>query len=89
MKEFPRLTWTPCAAHCLDLFLEDIGHGLKPMKDLVKTSRKTIFFIKNHHQALAMFKDTATADNDCVLLTPGATRLVLKYFYAFLFGLLY
>nr|DAD32667.1 TPA_asm: hypothetical protein HUJ06_011519 [Nelumbo nucifera] len=25
MAKHPHLTWTPCAAHCLDLILEDIG----------------------------------------------------------------
>ncbi|KAL2938628.1 Protein disulfide-isomerase TMX3 [Bienertia sinuspersici] len=25
MEEFPHLYWTACAAHCLDLLLEDIG----------------------------------------------------------------
>ena len=23
--EFPRIVWTPCVAHCLDLLMEDIG----------------------------------------------------------------
>ena len=25
IKRIPTLFWTPCAAHCLDLMLEDIG----------------------------------------------------------------
>jgi hypothetical protein len=25
MEKYPTLYWTPCAAHCLDLMLEDIG----------------------------------------------------------------
>jgi hypothetical protein len=25
MERIPRLFWTPCAAHCLDLMMEDIG----------------------------------------------------------------
>jgi hypothetical protein len=25
MDRIPHLFWTPCAAHCLDLMLEDVG----------------------------------------------------------------
>jgi hypothetical protein len=24
-KEFPKLYWSPCAAHCINLMLQDIG----------------------------------------------------------------
>ena len=23
--EFPKIVWTPCASHCLDLLMEDMG----------------------------------------------------------------
>ena len=25
MERYPKIYWTPCAAHCIDLLLEDIG----------------------------------------------------------------
>ena len=27
MEEHPTLFWTPCAAHCIDLILEDMGRS--------------------------------------------------------------
>ncbi|KAE8717751.1 hydroxyproline-rich glycoprotein family protein [Hibiscus syriacus] len=32
----PRLYWTPCAAHCLDLMLEDIGKNIPRVKNALK-----------------------------------------------------
>ena len=27
-KEFPKLFWSPCAAHCINLMLQDMGNTL-------------------------------------------------------------
>ena len=38
MERYPNLFWTPCAAHCIDLMLEDIGKILI-VRDIVESSR--------------------------------------------------
>ncbi|KAH7316315.1 hypothetical protein KP509_21G088000 [Ceratopteris richardii] len=53
--EFPRIVWTPCVAHCLDLLIEDIGK-LPWLSPLVSDAKKVISFIRKNHQALAIFR---------------------------------
>jgi hypothetical protein len=44
MERIPTLFWTPCAAHCLDLMLEDIGK-LKDFKKPIARARHVTTFI--------------------------------------------
>ena len=44
-----------CAAHCLDLLLEDWGKG-EWVKKLVKKSRNISVFIKSYHASHAIFR---------------------------------
>ena len=44
-----------CAAHCLDLFLEDWGKE-EWVKKLVKKARIIFVFIKGHHSSQAIFR---------------------------------
>ena len=49
------LYWTPCAAHCSDLMLEDIGK----IPEIKKTLERAIFvvgFLYNHARALNMIR---------------------------------
>jgi hypothetical protein len=51
----PGLYVQGCAAHCLDLLLEDWGKE-EWMKKLVKKGRHICVFIKNHHAPQAIFR---------------------------------
>ena len=47
MERHPTIFLTPCAAHCLDLMLEDIGK-IDFVKDIVESSKNITKFIYNH-----------------------------------------
>lgn len=51
MEKFPRLYWTPCAAHCLDLMLEDIGK-LTEFKRFIAKAKRVTTFIYRHERIL-------------------------------------
>ena len=51
---FPKIVWNPCASHCLDLLMEDIG-GLPCIKELMEHAFSNVTFFTNKHKALAMF----------------------------------
>jgi len=44
MLRYPTLFWTPCAAHCIDLILEDM-RKIAYIKDIVELARSIIEFI--------------------------------------------
>ncbi|XP_043697308.1 uncharacterized protein LOC122648118, partial [Telopea speciosissima] len=70
MEKRRKLYWTPCAAHCLDLMLEDIG-GLKDFKNVIGKAKKITTFIYRHTRLLdAMRKRTGQKD----LVRAAATR---------------
>ena len=71
-KKYKWLTWVPCAAHCLDLFLEDIYKKVPHVAELVTQARKMIFFMKHHQMALTVCKRFSSK----ALLVPGSTRYV-------------
>jgi hypothetical protein len=52
MERIPTLFWTPCAAHCLDLMLEDIGK-LKDFKKPIACARHVTTFIYRHGRILS------------------------------------
>ena len=43
MEKYPTMYWTPCAAHCLDLILEDTGRSKR--RCIAKAKRTTSLFI--------------------------------------------
>ncbi|KAL5144536.1 hypothetical protein HKD37_06G014813 [Glycine soja] len=47
----PKIFWTPCAAHCIDLMLEDIGKVPK-VKRVIQRGIKLVGYIYNHTLAL-------------------------------------
>ena len=49
------LFWTPCAAHCLDLLLEDMGK-LSFIKEAVDMARSVPKFIYNHTFVLSLMR---------------------------------
>jgi len=47
MEHFPKLFWTPCVAHCIDLALHDIGK-IGWVQVNISQARKPVKFILNH-----------------------------------------
>ena len=52
MEKYEQIYWTPCAAHCIDLMLEDIGKDRK-IVGIVKKAQNLTKFIYNHGWALS------------------------------------
>lgn len=71
----PTLFWSPCAAHCLDLMLEDIGK-LSTVKDAIKKSISLTGFIYNHIGVLNMMR-RYTGKRE--LLRPAITRFATSF----------
>ena len=65
----PWVTVGPCAPHCLDLELEDIGK-LARVKAVTEKTAILRRFVRKHHHVLAAFREVATS----MLIQPGATR---------------
>eukprot|EP00267_Zea_mays_P043214 XP_020395281.1 uncharacterized protein LOC111589220 [Zea mays] len=75
MDRIPTLFWSPCAAHCLDLMLEDIGN-LKEFKKPIARARRVTTFIYRHGRILAAMREkTGGAD----LVRPAATRFATSF----------
>jgi hypothetical protein len=55
MQSNPHIYVQGCAAHCLDLLLEDWGKQLW-IKRFMKKARRICTFVKNHHASQAMFR---------------------------------
>jgi hypothetical protein len=47
MDRIPHLFWTPCAARCLDLMLEDIGN-IKSFNTCINQAKKVSRFLYRH-----------------------------------------
>ncbi|XP_043704525.1 uncharacterized protein LOC122654483 [Telopea speciosissima] len=75
MEKRTRLYWTPCAAHCIDLMLEDIGN-LKAYKKVIVKARKITTFIYRHTHLLdAMRAKTNGRD----LVRAAVTRFATSF----------
>jgi hypothetical protein len=56
--EYPHLTWSPCAAHILDLCMEDIGR-LKVVSDVVEVGKKAnASIVEDHRRASGVGRRT-------------------------------
>lgn len=56
MEKRSNLFWTPCAAHCLDLMLEDIGK-IDKIKKTLRKAINLVGFIYNHGGVLNMMRN--------------------------------
>eukprot|EP00253_Pinus_taeda_P036730 PITA_36730 len=55
MERYPNLFWTRCAAHCIDLMLEDIGK-IPIVRDIVESSKSITKLIYNHSSVLSLMR---------------------------------
>ncbi|KAG8391496.1 hypothetical protein BUALT_Bualt01G0193800 [Buddleja alternifolia] len=75
LQERPHLFWSPCAAHCIDMMLEDIGKMEKVKKTIDKAKHITNF-IYNSDKVVNLMKSHM---NDQELLRLGITRFAIQF----------
>ncbi|CAI7920687.1 unnamed protein product, partial [Closterium sp. NIES-54] len=69
-EEFPLVFFANCAAHCLDLMLDDLGK-VKPIKRVSEQVHRVVMMIKGSTSAVVLFRELFTK---LALVRPGATR---------------
>ncbi|XP_020681961.1 uncharacterized protein LOC110099218, partial [Dendrobium catenatum] len=67
---FNNIYWSPCAAHCLNLILKDLG-SMPLIEDLAKKASKVTIFAYNHVNVLAWLRKRQGWKK---IVRPGATR---------------
>jgi hypothetical protein len=76
MQRYPTLFWTPCAAHCIYLILEDMGK-IPYIRDIVETAKSIKNFIYNHAYVLILMRIfTNNKDLVCPTITCFATSFI-------------
>ena len=75
MERHSTIFWTPCAAHCLDLMLEDIGK-LEWVKSCVDKAKNICKFIYNHALVLNIMRDYMKKKE---LTRPGITKFASNF----------
>ncbi|XP_020682348.1 uncharacterized protein LOC110099509 [Dendrobium catenatum] len=68
------LYWTPCAAHCIDLILEDLG-DLPQHKSALSRAKKITKFIYNHSWVLSLMRKFSKKE----IIRPATTRFATSY----------
>ncbi|XP_027350930.1 uncharacterized protein LOC113861986 isoform X1 [Abrus precatorius] len=71
----PHLFWTPCAAHCIDLILEDIGK-IPRVKRTIQRGVTLVGFIYNHSLTLNIMRKFT---NKAELVRYGVTRFATTF----------
>ncbi|KAG2572458.1 hypothetical protein PVAP13_7KG180555 [Panicum virgatum] len=74
MERIPHLFWTPCATHCLNLMLQDIGE-IKDFNTAINWAKKLSRFIYKHGRLLDLMRDKIGGD----LVRPDVTRFATSY----------
>ena len=67
--------WSPCATHCIDLMLENIG-SVKSVKEILDDAKMITSFIYNSLKVVNLMK-LLTRDRD--LLRSGITRFATEF----------
>ncbi|KAJ0789561.1 putative transcription factor/ chromatin remodeling BED-type(Zn) family [Helianthus annuus] len=55
-EEHPKMFWTPCAAHCVNLMIQDIGEKIPKIKSVLSEARAIVVYIYNHGRILNMMR---------------------------------
>jgi len=74
MERIPHLFWTPCAAHRLDLLLEDIGK-IKEFHTCINMAQKVTRFMYKHGRVLDLMRNKIGGD----LVRPAVTRFATSF----------
>ncbi|XVF23939.1 hypothetical protein REPUB_Repub13aG0083300 [Reevesia pubescens] len=74
-ETFPTLYWTPCAAHCADLILEDFAK-LEWINAIIEQARSITRFIYNHSVVLNMARRYCFGND---IVEPAVTRSATNF----------
>jgi len=74
MERIPHLFWTPCAAHCLNLMMQDIGQ-IKEFNTTINMAKKLSRFLYKHGRLLEFMRKKIDGD----LVRPAVTRFATSY----------
>jgi hypothetical protein len=75
MQRYPSLYWSPCAAHCIDLMLEDMGK-LPWIKEIIDSARSVTKYIYNHTFVLSLMRQFT---GNIELVHPAITRFATNF----------
>jgi hypothetical protein len=76
MEKRTHLYWLPCAAHCLDLILEDIGKDHN-VKQTIEHAQQITRYIYGNPRILNMFRELASGGRD--IIRAGPTRFASNF----------
>ena len=68
--------WTSCAAHCIDLMLEDFEKKLGTHKVIIAKARKTTIYIYTRPLLIAILRQFSKGKD---LIWPAITRFAIAY----------
>lgn len=71
---YPKIRWTPCASHSLDLLLEDL-QKLDWVDTILATAKSMVKFVTKRPKVLAIYR----AHSDLDLLKPSSTRFAYMF----------
>ncbi len=75
MSKYPTIFWTPCATHCLDLLLEDLGK-IDWIRDAIDSAKSITKFIYNHSSVLSLMR-RFTGNKE--LIRPATTHFAMRF----------
>nr|KAJ0207040.1 hypothetical protein LSAT_V11C500271280 [Lactuca sativa] len=58
-EQHPKLFWTPCATHYVNLMIQHIGEKIKKIKGALTDARAIVIYIYNHGRILNMMRKLA------------------------------
>lgn len=73
-EEFPRIVWTPCASHSLDLLMEDIGK-LEWVSIILMKAKFLVKFVTKRPKVLSIYR----AHSELELQKPSDTRFAYMF----------
>ena len=74
-EKYDNIYWSPCAAHCLNLLLKDIG-SLPHVSDLASRASKVTKFVYNHMIFLSWLRKRPGWKE---IVRPGVTRFATTF----------
>uniref|UniRef100_A0A7R9VUK9 DUF659 domain-containing protein n=1 Tax=Chlamydomonas euryale TaxID=1486919 RepID=A0A7R9VUK9_9CHLO len=74
--KYPHIIWMPCAVHCIDLLLEDIGK-LDWAAEIIEEGKDVVKYFKAHQWTLGELRQISKVKLE--LLLPGDTRFGTEF----------
>ncbi|XP_075654713.1 uncharacterized protein LOC142624865 [Castanea sativa] len=79
MQKYGSFYWSPCAAHCIDLMLENFSDRryFPIIQETIQKAKKITKFIYNHGKVLSLMRSDFTNGRD--LVRPAITRFATEF----------